>query len=107
MKKGFIRQKGHYIDGAVDFETGTLTSLLLPEPTAAHVLANKEQSTEERINAIKLILDFENSHCTKGHAMAMEIARSMKDHPINVVRQLVIENFTPTPLKVTNQKSVP
>ena len=30
----------------------------------------------------------------------------MEDHQINVVRQLVMENFTPTPLKVINQKSV-
>jgi hypothetical protein len=42
MKKGFICQKGHYIGGAVDFETVILTSLSLSGSTAAHVLANKK-----------------------------------------------------------------
>jgi hypothetical protein len=41
LKKGFIRQKGHYIGGTVNFSTGKLTSLSMPQPTAAHVLANK------------------------------------------------------------------
>ena len=47
-----------------------------------------------------------NLHCTKGQVMAIETSRSMEDHPINVVRQLVIENFTPAPLTMINQKYV-
>ena len=71
LRKGFIHQKGHYITGTVDFETGKLTSLSLPEPVVVHVLANTEQSIEERVNANKLILDSENTCRTKGQVMAM------------------------------------
>ena len=66
LKKGCIRQKGHYMGGAIDFETGILTSLSLPEPTAVHVLANKDQFIEERVNANKLILNLANSHRING-----------------------------------------
>ena len=42
LAKGYDRQHNHYIRGNVDFATGTLTSVALPLPTAAHVKANKE-----------------------------------------------------------------
>ena len=86
----FICQKGHYIGGAVDFKTGIIMSLSLPVPTVAHILANEKQSTEERINSKKLILDLENLHRTKGQVMAMGMTRSMEDHQLNLVRQLVM-----------------
>ena len=38
--------------------------------------------------------------------MAMEPARSMPDHQINVVRQMVLGSFSKTPLKKIDQKSV-
>ena len=82
------------------------TSLAMPEPAAAHVLANKEQSVEEQVNANKLILDSANAHQTKGQVMAMETARYMEDHQINVVRQLVMGNFTSAALKKINQNTV-
>ena len=106
VKKGFVHQKGNYIGGAVDFETGILTPLSLPEPTTAQVPANKEQSTKERVNANKFILDSANSNHAKVQVMTMEMTRSIEDHQINVVRQVVMGNFTPVPLKVINQKSV-
>ena len=63
-------------------------------------------TVEERVNANKLILKSANSHRTKGQAMAIKTAQSIEDHPINVVCQLVMGNFTSTPLKLINQKSV-
>ena len=44
LKRGLIRQKGGYIGRAVDFGMGIFTSLSLPESTAAHGLADKDQS---------------------------------------------------------------
>ena len=104
LAKGFIRQKGHYIGETVDFVIGELTSLVMPEPTAAHVLANKEQSIEEQVNANKLILDSANAHQTKGQVMVMETARCMEDHHINMVCQLVMGTFTSTAEKISTRR---
>ena len=38
--------------------------------------------------------------------MAVETTHCMKDYSINVVRQLVMGNFTPSLLKKINQKTV-
>jgi hypothetical protein len=106
LAKGYDRQRSHYIGGIVYFVKGTLTSVALPLPTAAHVTANKEQTLEERVNATKLILDSANSFRTKENIMAMESARSMPDHQINLVCQTVLGNFSKTPVKKIDQKSV-
>ena len=63
--KGYDYQRNHYSGGIVDFATGTLTSVALSLPTAAHSTTNKEQTLEERVNAYKLILDLANSFRTK------------------------------------------
>jgi hypothetical protein len=76
------------------------------EPTAAHILANKEQSTEQQVNTDQLILDSANTHHTRGPLMAMETVRYMEAHQINVVHQLVMRDFTSAPLNKINQKLV-
>jgi hypothetical protein len=71
---------------------------LMPEPTAAHILAMDNLLIEEWVNATKLILDSENSHRIKGQVMAMETTHCIEDHQINVMCKLVIGNFMPTSL---------
>ena len=73
---------------------------------AVHVTVNKEQSLEERVNADKLILDSVNSFCTKENITAMESACSMSNHQINFVCQTFLGNFSKTPVKKIDQKSV-
>ena len=65
LAKGYDRQRSHCIGAIVDSAKETLISVALPLPTAAHTTGNKEQTLEERVNTNKLILDSENSFCTK------------------------------------------
>jgi hypothetical protein len=106
LAKGYDRQRSHYIGGIVDFNAGKLTSVALPLPTAAHVKANKEQTLEERVNETKVILDTANSFRTKDNIMAMESARSMPEHQVNLVRQMILGQFSKTPVKRIDQKAI-
>ena len=90
----------------MDFNTGKLTSVALPLPTAAHVKANKEQTLEEQVNETKVILNTVNSFCTKDNIMAMESARSIPEHQVNLVCQMVLGQFSKTPVKRIDQKAI-
>jgi hypothetical protein len=46
-KKGLSHQKEHHIEDTLDLATEELTSLLMPEPTAAHILAMDNLLIEE------------------------------------------------------------
>ena len=99
LTKGYDCQRSHYIGGILDFAKGTFTAIAQPLPTAAHVIANKEQTLEERVNATKLILDTSNLFCTKENIMTMESAQSMPDHQIDLVCQRILGHFSKTPVK--------
>ena len=90
----------------MDFNTGKLTSVALSLPTAAHVKANTEQILEERVNETKVVLDKANSFGTKDTIMAMESARSMPEHQVNLVRQMILGQFSKTQVKRIDQKAV-
>ena len=67
---------------------------------------NKEQTLDAQVNTTKLILDTANSFCTKENIMAMESARSMPEHQINLIRQMILGQFSKTPVKKIDQKVV-
>ena len=75
-----FRLSGTFIAGDVDFKQGTIQSLILPLPTAAHTNTNNEETLDERTEYLKNILDTNNAAEVKGLVSAMATHRDMADH---------------------------
>ena len=94
-----------FIAGNVNFNRGTIQSLILLTPTNAHTIANKEETLDERTDHLKNILDTNNS-AEMGLVSAMATHHDMVDHDSQMVRQLTLGRFAQLPMQIINEKRV-
>ena len=98
LKSGHTKCLAFYIAGDVDFEAGTLTSLMLPTPTKAFSDALGEPTLEERAESLKRLLDCNNAY-RPTEMLAIANDCDMEHHDILLVKSIVTGRFSPAPLK--------
>ena len=104
LTSGHVKCLGFYLGGDVDFETGTVKSVVIPTLTQAFQDALKESTLEERAEALKRLLDSNNAYRPQ-EMLALANDRDMENHDMLLVKSIVTGRFSPVPLVKLNQKS--